>query len=217
MTASVAMAIDSMLPALPAIGHSLGVTSTNDAQLVIGVFFLGFGISQIVFGSLSDTFGRRKILLGGLAFYVVAMFAAAWTSSFEMLLVMRFVQGIGGAAVRITTMAIVRDCFGGREMARVMSYVMIVFMIMPIVAPSVGQLIISYAELALDLHPARHRRLDPLRLGAAAPEGIAAAGRAPAAVRRLGRRRFQDCSHQPHHLRLHDRPDACSPASSAPM
>ncbi|MBB3391864.1 DHA1 family bicyclomycin/chloramphenicol resistance-like MFS transporter [Rhizobium sp. BK275] len=146
MTASIAMAIDSMLPALPNIGHSLGVTSNNDAQLVIGVFFLGFGASQIVFGSLSDAFGRRNILLGGLACYVVGMFAAAATGSFEMLLIMRFVQGIGGAAVRITTMAIVRDCFGGREMARVMSYVMIVFMIVPIVAPSVGQLIITYAH-----------------------------------------------------------------------
>ncbi|MGR9156879.1 multidrug effflux MFS transporter [Rhizobium leguminosarum] len=146
MTASIAMAIDSMLPALPNIGHSLGVTNTNDAQLIIGVFFLGFGVSQIFFGSLSDTFGRRNILLGGLACYIVGMFAAAATGSFEMLLVMRFVQGVGGAAVRITTMAIVRDCFGGREMARVMSYVMIVFMIVPIVAPSVGQLIILYAN-----------------------------------------------------------------------
>jgi DHA1 family bicyclomycin/chloramphenicol resistance-like MFS transporter len=105
MTASVAMAIDSMLPALPAIGHSLGVTNANDTQLVIAVFFLGFGVSQIVFGSLSDTFGRRNIMLGGLAVYVLAMFAAAATGSFEMLLVMRFVQGLGGAAVRITTMA----------------------------------------------------------------------------------------------------------------
>jgi DHA1 family bicyclomycin/chloramphenicol resistance-like MFS transporter len=146
MTASVAMAIDSMLPSLPAIGHSLGVANANDTQLVIAVFFLGFGVSQIVFGSLCDTFGRRNILLGGLAVYVLAMFAALPTGSFEMLLIMRFVQGLGGAAVRITTMAIVRDCFGGREMARVMSYVMIVFMIVPIVAPSVGQLIITYAN-----------------------------------------------------------------------
>src|SRR6478609_4631656 len=146
MTASVAMAIDSMLPALPAMGHALNVANANDAQLVIGVFFLGFGVSQIIFGSLSDAFGRRNILLGGLACYVVGMFAAAATGSFEMLLIMRFIQGLGGAAVRITTRAIVRDCFGGREMARVMSYVMIVFMIVPIVAPSVGQLIITYAN-----------------------------------------------------------------------
>ncbi|WP_455271519.1 multidrug effflux MFS transporter [Rhizobium herbae] len=146
MTASVAMAIDIMLPALPNIGQSLGVQNANDTQWVIGVFMFGFGCSQIVFGSLSDAFGRRRVLLCGLAFYAVCMFAAALSGSFEMLLVMRFIQGIGAAAVRITTMAIVRDCFGGREMARVMSYVMIVFMIIPIVAPSVGQAIIIYAD-----------------------------------------------------------------------
>ncbi|MCV9996898.1 multidrug effflux MFS transporter [Pararhizobium sp. YC-54] len=146
MTASVAIAIDIMLPALPAIGQSLNVANTNDTQLVIGVFFFGFGCSQIVFGSLSDTFGRRNILLAGLAFFTLTMFGAALTRSFEMLLLLRFVQGIGAAAVRITTMAIVRDCFGGREMARVMSYVMIVFMIVPIVAPSLGQAVIYYAN-----------------------------------------------------------------------
>lgn len=146
MTASVAIAIDSMLPALPAIGQSLNVANTNDSQLVIGVFFLGFGLSQIFFGSLSDAFGRRKVLLGGLAFFTVSMFSAALTQSFETLLILRFIQGIGAAAIRITTMAIVRDCFGGREMARVMSYVMIVFMIVPIVAPSIGQLVILYAN-----------------------------------------------------------------------
>ncbi len=146
MTASVAIAIDIMLPALPAIGQSLNVANTNDTQLVIGIFFLGFGCSQIIFGSLSDTFGRRSILLAGLAFFTITMFGAALTQSFEMLLLLRFVQGIGAAAVRITTMAVVRDCFGGREMARVMSYVMIVFMIVPIVAPSLGQAIIYYAN-----------------------------------------------------------------------
>ena len=112
--ASDATAIDSMLPALPAIGQSLSVANTNDSQLVIGVFFLGFGISQIFFGSLSDAFGRRRVLLGGLAFFTVSMFAAALTQSFETLLILRFIQGIGAAAIRITTMAIVRDCFGGR-------------------------------------------------------------------------------------------------------
>jgi DHA1 family bicyclomycin/chloramphenicol resistance-like MFS transporter len=146
MTASVAIAIDIMLPALPAIGQSLNVANANDTQLVIGIFFLGFGCSQIVFGSLSDTFGRRNILLAGLVFFTMTMFGAALTQSFEMLLLLRFVQGIGAAAVRITTMAIVRDCFGGREMARVMSYVMIVFMIVPIVAPSLGQAVIYYAN-----------------------------------------------------------------------
>jgi DHA1 family bicyclomycin/chloramphenicol resistance-like MFS transporter len=146
MTASVSLAIDSMLPALPRIGQSLGVTNSNDTQLVIGVFFFGFGLAQLIFGSLSDTFGRRNILLGGLVFYVITMFAAAWTESFTMLLTLRFAQGVGAAAVRITTMAMVRDCFGGREMARVMSFVMIVFMIVPIIAPALGQLVITYAS-----------------------------------------------------------------------
>ncbi|MGZ2472214.1 multidrug effflux MFS transporter [Sinorhizobium medicae] len=146
MTASIALAIDSMLPALPAIGRTLNVANANDTQLVIGVFFLGFGLSQIFFGSLSDTFGRRSVLLAGLALFSLSMFAASWVESIEALLLLRFVQGIGGAAVRITTMAIVRDFFGGREMARVMSYVMIVFMIVPIVAPTLGQLVIAYAD-----------------------------------------------------------------------
>ncbi|PDT42784.1 MULTISPECIES: multidrug effflux MFS transporter [Sinorhizobium] len=146
MTASVALAIDSMLPALSSIGQSFDVTNANEAQLVIGIFFLGFGFSQIFFGSLSDAFGRRVVLLGGLAFFTISSFAASQATSFEALLVLRFIQGIGAAAVRITTMAIVRDCFGGREMARVMSYVMIVFMIVPIVAPSLGQVVIVYSD-----------------------------------------------------------------------
>ncbi|WP_034854900.1 MFS transporter, partial [Sinorhizobium sojae] len=146
MTASVAIAIDSMLPALSSIGQSLHVANANDAQLVIGVFFFGFGFSQIFFGSLSDAFGRRVVLMGGLTVFTLSMFAASQATSFEQLLALRFIQGIGAAAIRITTLAIVRDCFGGREMARVMSYVMIVFMIVPIVAPSFGQLVVFYAS-----------------------------------------------------------------------
>lgn len=146
MTASVALAIDIMLPALPAIGQSLGVANQNEAQLVIGVFFFGFGLSQIIFGSLTDAFGRRRIMLGGLVVFALTSFGAAMTESFEMLLVLRFIQAIGAAAVRISTMAVVRDCFGGREMARVMSYVMLVFMLIPIIAPSIGQAIITFAN-----------------------------------------------------------------------
>src|ERR1700750_1347542 len=93
MTASIAIAIDSMLPALPKIGQSLHLADPNDAQLVIGVYFLGFGLSQLFFGSLPDTFGRRPILLGGLAFYMITMLAAGWSTSFSMLLILRFAQG----------------------------------------------------------------------------------------------------------------------------
>ncbi|OLP53889.1 bicyclomycin resistance protein [Rhizobium rhizosphaerae] len=146
MTASIAFAIDIMLPALPHIASSLKVTNANDAQLVIAVFFFGFGLSQLVFGSLADAFGRRRVLLAGLAIFTVTMLAAAWTESFTALLILRFCQGIGGAAVRICTTAITRDCFGGREMARVMSYIMIVFMMVPILAPTLGQAIITYGD-----------------------------------------------------------------------
>jgi DHA1 family bicyclomycin/chloramphenicol resistance-like MFS transporter len=146
MTASIAIAIDSMLPALPHIASSLNVQNPNDAQLVIAVYFFGFGFAQLVFGSLADAFGRRRILLLGLAIFTVTTFAAAWTQSFTALLAFRFAQGIGGAAIRITTTAITRDCFDGREMARVMSYIMIVFMLVPILAPSFGQLVLTYAD-----------------------------------------------------------------------
>lgn len=146
MTASIAIAIDSMLPALPHIASSLNVGNPNDAQLVIAVYFFGFGFAQLVFGSLADAFGRRTILLVGLAIFTVTTFAAAWTESFTALLAFRFAQGVGGAAIRITTTAITRDCFDGREMARVMSYIMIVFMLVPILAPSFGQAVLTYAD-----------------------------------------------------------------------
>src|ERR1044072_4621922 len=89
MTASISLGIDSMLPALPNIGQSLAVANPNDTQLVIAVYFLGFGICQLFFGSLSDTYGRRRILLGGLAFYTVTLFAAAWSGNLFALLVLR--------------------------------------------------------------------------------------------------------------------------------
>ncbi|MBD8554707.1 multidrug effflux MFS transporter [Rhizobium sp. CFBP 8762] len=144
LTAITAISIDIMLPVLPKIAADLNLASANDAQLVIGVFFLGFGISQIVFGSLSDTFGRRTVLLGGLLFLILSTFASVWASNLTTLLILRFAAGVGAAAVRITTIAMVRDCFGGREMARVMSYIMIIFMMIPLVAPFLGQLIDRY-------------------------------------------------------------------------
>ncbi len=146
MTGIGAISIDVMLPVLPKMSVFYGLENPNDAQLIIGVFFLGFGLSQIVFGSLADTFGRRKVLIYGLCFFTVTTLAAAWTTNFTALLICRFAAGIGVSAVRITTLAIVRDCFGGRRMAQVMSYVTFVFMVVPIVAPSLGQLIDSYSN-----------------------------------------------------------------------
>jgi MFS transporter, DHA1 family, multidrug resistance protein len=137
-----AMSIDILLPALPEIGASLGVRDVGNLPLVVTVFMLGMAIGQLVWGPLADRFGRRRPLLLGLALFVLATTAAVTTQSLSQLLAARFLQGIGGSVGRIIVTAIVRDLFAGREMARVISIVMLVFILVPILAPSVGQLII---------------------------------------------------------------------------
>jgi MFS transporter, DHA1 family, multidrug resistance protein len=137
-----AMSIDILLPALPEIGASLGVRDAGNLPLVVTVFMLGMAIGQLVWGPLADRFGRRRPLLLGLVLFVVATTAAVTTQSLSQLLAARFLQGIGGSVGRIIVTAIVRDLFAGREMARVISIVMLVFILVPILAPSVGQLII---------------------------------------------------------------------------
>jgi DHA1 family bicyclomycin/chloramphenicol resistance-like MFS transporter len=143
-----ALAIDVMLPGLQQIGASLGVENENHRQLVITAYVAGLGIATLFFGPLSDRYGRRMPLMAGLMIYVVAAFAAAWSQSFEMLLVCRFVQGFGAASTRVISISIIRDVFGGRAMAEVMSLVFMVFMVVPVIAPSIGQVII----LAGDWH-----------------------------------------------------------------
>ena len=137
-----AMSIDIMLPALPEIGASLGVPDTAQLPLVVTIFMVGMAIGQLVWGPLADRFGRRRPLLLGLALFVLATTVAATTQSFSQFLAARFLQGIGGSVGRIIVTAIVRDLFVGRQMARVMSMIMMVFILVPMLAPSVGQLII---------------------------------------------------------------------------
>jgi DHA1 family bicyclomycin/chloramphenicol resistance-like MFS transporter len=137
-----AMSIDIMLPALPDIGETLGVQDSSNLPLVVTVFMLGMAVGQLVWGPLADRFGRRRPLLLGLALFVLAATVAATTQSFSQLLAARFLQGIGGSVGRIIVTAIIRDLFVGRQMARVLSMVMMVFILVPILAPSVGQLII---------------------------------------------------------------------------
>ena len=136
-----AIAIDSMLPALPAIARSLGVAHGNGQQWIITIYLLSFGASQIVYGPLSDRFGRKPVLVAGLLIYVASSVVAAWAGSIEMLLFARVCQGIGSAATRVLVVSIVRDCYVGNQMARVMSLAFIVFLAVPILAPSIGQLI----------------------------------------------------------------------------
>ncbi len=137
-----ALAIDIMLPALPYMGEALRIAHENDRQLVITAYFLGFGIAQLFFGPVCDRFGRRSPLMFGLVLYVAATIMAIFATSFEMLLVLRSVQGIGAAATRISSQSAIRDRFEGRDMAEVMSLAFMVFMIMPIIAPGAGQIIL---------------------------------------------------------------------------
>jgi DHA1 family bicyclomycin/chloramphenicol resistance-like MFS transporter len=146
LMASNALAIDAMLPALPAIGDALGVSEDNRRQLVITAYLLGFGGAQLVYGPLSDRFGRKWLLVGGLLLYGVFATLAGLAASFTLLLVARAMQGIAAAATRVLVVSIVRDRYSGEGMARVMSLVMIVFMIVPILAPAFGQGVIAIAS-----------------------------------------------------------------------
>jgi len=135
------LAIDIMLPALQQIGSSLGVENENHRQYVVTTYLIGFGLAQLVYGPLSDRFGRRIPLLIGIVVYVISAFGIALIPSFAGLLALRFIQGLGSAATRVITISIVRDVFGGRLMAEVMSLIMMVFMIVPVIAPGSGQII----------------------------------------------------------------------------
>jgi MFS transporter, DHA1 family, multidrug resistance protein len=143
-----ALAIDVMLPGLQQIGASLGVENENHRQLVISAYVGGLGFATLFFGPLSDRFGRRGPLMIGLAIYVIAALAAAVSQNFTVLLLLRFVQGLGAASTRVIAVSVVRDVFGGRAMAEVMSLIFMVFMVVPIIAPGIGQLLI----LAYDWH-----------------------------------------------------------------
>lgn len=134
-----ALAIDIMLPGLQEIGAALGVENENHRQYVITAYFAGMAFALLGFGPASDTFGRRKPLLFGLGVYLLAAFAATFSPNFETLLALRFIQGVGAASTRVIAVSIVRDRFGGRQMAEIMSLIFMVFMVIPVVAPSIGQ------------------------------------------------------------------------------
>ena len=149
MMALTALGIDSMLPALPAIGDSLAVAEANHRQYVITAFLLGFAFAQLLYGPLSDRYGRRPVMLVALGAYVLTSALAAVSSSFELLLVSRALMGTSAAGARVVTVALVRDCYAGRSMARVMSLAFIVFMAAPIFAPLFGQAILEVGSWRL--------------------------------------------------------------------
>lgn len=141
-----ALAIDIMLPGLQEIGAALNVENENHRQYVVSAYLIGFGVAQLFYGPIADRFGRRMPMIVGLGIYVVSSLAVVFVPSFESLLLLRFIQGIGSAATRVITVSIVRDVFGGRQMAEVMSLIMMVFMVIPVVAPGTGQVIMLFGD-----------------------------------------------------------------------
>lgn len=139
---NVALSIDTVLPALPDIGLSLQVANSNHLQLVIIMIFLGLGVGELVFGTLSDSFGRRPIVYIGVGIFVLASFLIIWSPTLEMLLLGRVIQGIGLSAARSVSISIIRDTYQGDRMARIMSFIMTIFILVPMIAPLLGQLIL---------------------------------------------------------------------------
>ena len=145
MISLVALSIDAMLPALPAIGADLGTAHANDTQLVVSSLLFGLAFGQLLYGPLSDSVGRKPPIYAGLALFMFGCLLSLFAPSFEWMLAGRFLQGVGAAGPRIVVVALIRDQYEGQAMARIMSLVMSVFIFVPALAPTVGQGILFVA------------------------------------------------------------------------
>ena len=134
-----ALGIDVVLPALQQMGAALAVGDENSRQLIITAYVMGLGIGQLFYGPLADRFGRRAPLFFGLGIFILGSIASAFVPTFTAMLVLRVLQGLGAAATRVIAVSVVRDMYGGRRMAEAMSIIMMIFMVVPIFAPSLGQ------------------------------------------------------------------------------
>lgn len=142
----VALSIDAMLPALTQIGESLGVTDPNDNQLVITSVFLGMTVGLMVYGPFSDSFGRKKAIYLGVGIFLFGTLLSLFATNFDTMLIGRVLQGFGAAACRVVPTALIRDQYQGREMGRILSLIMMFFIMVPVLAPSLGQAILLFAE-----------------------------------------------------------------------
>ena len=187
LMASNAFGIDAMLPALPAIGEALDVTEENRRQLVITFYMLGFGVAQLAYGPLADRFGRRRLLAGCMLAYAAFALLSAVAGSFALLLFARALHGMSAAGSRVLVVAVVRDRYRGAAMAQVMSTAMMIFMIVPVLAPSIGQLLLAVGSwrfifLALAAYGLILAMWATLRL----PETLAREHRRPLSARNFG-------------------------------
>lgn len=144
--ATIAFSTSAMLPAIADIAVEMTPGDTNRAQIVVTSFMLGMGIGSFFVGPISDMFGRKTVVIAGLVIYAIAALYASGVTDIEYLLASRFAMGIGASSSRVVTLAMVRDLYAGREMARIMSFVMTVFVLVPAVAPSIGALIIAFSS-----------------------------------------------------------------------
>jgi MFS transporter, DHA1 family, multidrug resistance protein len=141
-----AMAIDTMLPALPAMARDLGIGADNHRQYIIAVYLVGTAVGSLFYGPLADRFGRKAVLRGALAGYVLLALGGAMAQNFAVMLALRVGHGLTGAALGVVVTAIIRDLYAGDAMARRMSSIMLVFMTVPVLAPSLGSLILEFAS-----------------------------------------------------------------------
>jgi len=139
----VALSIDALLPALNDIGLAIGITENSDNQLLITMIFLGLGLGQLIAGPLSDSFGRKPVIYFGFSIFVVASIICVFSTSLEMMIFGRVLQGIGLSAPRTLSIAMVRDSYSGDYMAKIMSFVVSIFILIPVVAPTLGKLMLD--------------------------------------------------------------------------
>jgi DHA1 family bicyclomycin/chloramphenicol resistance-like MFS transporter len=143
LMSNVALSIDAILPALPNIGEALQVADANNLQLIIIMIFLGLGLGEVVFGTLSDSFGRKPIVYTGVGVFILASLLIIWAPSLEVMLVGRVIQGMGLSAARSVSIAIIRDTYKGDRMARIMSFIMTIFILVPMIAPIWGKFVLE--------------------------------------------------------------------------
>lgn len=197
MISLVALSIDAMLPALQEIGADLGVQQENDAQLVISALFLGLAVGMLIYGPISDSTGRKPPIYVGFALFVLGCLMSATATSFTVMLAGRFLQGLGAAGPRIVMIALVRDGYEGRAMARIMSLIVAVFILVPALAPAIGQGILLVAHW---------RAIFAVLLGLALislvwfafrqPETLVPGRRVPFSLLLIGRAIRETCTHR---------------------